>query len=349
MDIEQSNDIKFINKFLYNVQKHRIALGAWIEAKKRDKFKPSKRAMKLYEDMEAQEKEAKRMAKEIVLETDLWYDFFESISGLGEALSTSLMAEIGDIEKFRTVSALWAYAGLISQYITAKCEKNHKLIMSSDMRTVDKPGKQHTQKRKCPVFDNDSGEQCGAKITVIERVEGKAPKRSKGFHYLFNGRLKMICWKISEQMVKQGDPFYRDIYDKEKKRQAKIHKDLTKLHIHNRAKRKMVKVFLFHLWEAWRESERLTTRPPYVIEKLGHNHFVSWKKLKPMLLRDKGKISTRKKTKKKGANGKLAITAKKPTRKKIVVKKVTTKKIAKKVVKKVVKKKKPVAKRKIKR
>ncbi len=323
MKQQDADDIRFGNKFLYSIQKHRIMLKAWIGAKERAGVTVSKKALMLYDQLVHQEAEALKIVRTIVRKTTLWDDFFENITGVAERLATSLMGEIKQIGNFRTVSSLWAYMSLTSEYVKAKCDgkKNHQMIMSSDTRTVDKKGKSHVEVRTCPVFDNEDEEPCGAKITVIERVTGKAPARQAGWHYMFNMRLKTIAWLVSEQMVRQGDKFYRDIYDTAKiyyanrarkeglkvvssavlknKKPADKPKYISEGHIHNRAKRKMVKIFLFHLWEAWREAEGLTTRPPYVIEKLGHKNFISWRKLKPILIQDKENKA--KKTRKKAS------------------------------------------------
>lgn len=299
MDNILRDDIRFINKFLYSIQKHRIALQNWIDAKNRDKIEVSKRILQLQEDLESQEKTAKKMAKDIVVCASIWDEFFENIRGVGECLSTSLIADIGDISKFPTISSLWAYAGLTCEYVKAECSNGHKIIMSSDKHKI------------CPIFENKKKEKCGGVITIIEKVKGKAPKRIRGHHYLFNNRLKMTCWKIGEQLVKQGDDYYREIYYKEKEKQQNLshsasdtqthdasqikfdtqikNAELTKLHIHNRAKRKMVKRFLANLWEAWRVCEGLEIRLPYVIEKLGHQGYIKWAELKQILIDARGK------------------------------------------------------------
>ena len=53
-------------------------------------------------------------------------------------------------------------------------------------------------------------------------------------------------------------------YDPEKKR-------ISAGHVHNRALRKMIKLFLACLWKVWREAEGLPIRPPYILEH-GHTH-----------------------------------------------------------------------------
>ena len=104
---------------------------------------------------------------------------------------------------------------------------------------------------------------------------GIAPKRMKGSKIDWNPQMRMICYKISDSFIKQRTPKYRDIYDKEKKKQLmlletkdnlkptnikskKKREETTelvkpinhlsppksKLHVENRARRKAVKEFL---------------------------------------------------------------------------------------------------------
>jgi hypothetical protein len=129
--------------------------------------------------------------------------------------------------------------------------------------------------------------------------DGHAPKRVKGENIDWNPKMRMLSWKIAKQFVMQGDR-YRMIYDAEKLRltaermgengelfcphlaecQAKLKKrdkPACKGHIDAMAKRKAVKLFLSHLYVKWRELEGLPTRPPYVIEKMGHTTYGSVK------------------------------------------------------------------------
>jgi len=49
----------------------------------------------------------------------------------------------------------------------------------------------------------------------------------------------------------------------------------TKAHIDVAARRKMVKMFLSHLWVEWRRAAGLPVREPYVAEKLGHTGIIA--------------------------------------------------------------------------
>ena len=45
-------------------------------------------------------------------------------------------------------------------------------------------------------------------------------------------------------------------------------------HVHNRALRKMIKLFLAHLWQVWRQAEGLPVPEPYALAELGHSHYL---------------------------------------------------------------------------
>jgi len=89
---------------------------------------------------------------------------------------------------------------------------------------------------------------------------------------MFNTNLKTTAWKICSQFIKQGDETYKNIYYKEKEKYLNAGVPLG--HSHNRAMRKMVKIFLSHLWVRWREIEGLPVKLPYVIDVLKHDSYV---------------------------------------------------------------------------
>jgi len=59
--------------------------------------------------------------------------------------------------------------------------------------------------------------------------------------------------------------------------QKEIHSALPPAHCHNRAFRHMIKLFLSHFWQTWREAEGLPAPPPYVFGILKHpdGHLIS--------------------------------------------------------------------------
>lgn len=122
--------------------------------------------------------------------------------------------------------------------------------------------------------------------------DGKAVKRQSGTVMDYNPDAKtLVLGIISDSFIKQRTPLYRSLYDVEKEKQLAREYPSGELaerwhgykeedthlllgHAHNRAKRKMVKIFLSHLWVIWRQLEGLDTRPPFAHEKLGHKSYI---------------------------------------------------------------------------
>ena len=103
-------------------------------------------------------------------------------------------------------------------------------------------------------------------------IDGKREKLTKGEAAHHNKRLKTSCYKVGSSFLKSNSP-YRQIYDNAKE-YYEINRDWTKLHRHNAAMGKMIKVWLSHLWEVWRKVEGLPVRNIYAEGKLGHNHYI---------------------------------------------------------------------------
>lgn len=167
--------------------------------------------------------------------------------GIGPVIAAGLLAHI-DIHKAETAGHLWSYAGLSSN-----------------------PNKEWKRGQSRP----------------------------------WNAQLKKLCWKIGESFVKVSgydDAVYGKVYLERKALEqqkndagdyadqaaAKLEKfnigkttdaykrysqgKLPPAHIHARAKRYAVKMFLSHFWEVWREIEGLPTPEPYAIAHMGHAH-----------------------------------------------------------------------------
>jgi len=113
--------------------------------------------------------------------------------------------------------------------------------------------------------------------------DGKTERNKKGEKSHYNRQLKSICYLIGEQFVRQQTPFYVDLYYAEKLRLRDLHPEKIKEngkwkyndgHLHAMAKRKMVKIFLQHLWVTWREIEGLPVSDPYSISIMGHAKYI---------------------------------------------------------------------------
>ena len=130
-------------------------------------------------------------------------------------------------------------------------------------------------------------------VSSLWSYAGQTPdsKKTKGKKANWNQELKQICYLISDSFVKHRTPKYREIYDKEKKKQLIFLDDATlilkpmvqmqnpkkeekvvetmktiytlssppksKMHAEKRARRKSVKEFLKDLWI---EMDRLNNK-----------------------------------------------------------------------------------------
>lgn len=176
-----------------------------------------------------------------LLKTHPAYPWFSRVKGVGEE-NISKVIGLLDIEKADTISSLWKFAGFAP-------------------------------------------------------VDGKAEKRQKGVKLHYNSPLRSMCWRLANSLLRTRGKFY-EYYLKEKdkyqqrfqnegrhivpvtqlpKKDGKRYEPadmIAKGHLHNMALRKMIKLFLSLLWVVWREAEGLSTRAPYPVEYLGHDHMI---------------------------------------------------------------------------
>jgi len=103
--------------------------------------------------------------------------------------------------------------------------------------------------------------------------EGTAEKPIKGEKLHYNKRLKTTMFKVGSAFLRANSP-YRSIYDTAKVHYETTHPDWSKMRQHRAATRKMVKVFLSHLWQCWRQIEGLPVTLPFAQEILGHDHYM---------------------------------------------------------------------------
>jgi len=100
-------------------------------------------------------------------------------------------------------------------------------------------------------------------------VDGKAEKPVKGEKRHYSSRMKKYLFQIATQFLRNRSR-YALVYYVMRYRYERERPDWTPLRRHLAAIRKMVKVYLTHLWEEWREAEGLPVRALYVHERMGH-------------------------------------------------------------------------------
>lgn len=100
-------------------------------------------------------------------------------------------------------------------------------------------------------------------------VDGKAERLVKGEPAHFNTRLKGVMGQTGSLLIRKSNP-YRPIYD-EAVAYYQENRDWSDGHVHYAALRKVIKLFLSHLWVRWRELEGLPVSDPYIIDQ-PNNH-----------------------------------------------------------------------------
>lgn len=223
-----------------NAQRQRIQYGNRIKAIERGESKlPITVVQEYYDVFEAVEKRLVGDIGIIVREHEMW-PWMDRVQGIGPGLAGCLLAHL-DIERANTVSSFWKYAGLA--------------------------------------------------VVIDENGVGHSDRRVKGKKLGFNMELKRICLGlVAGSFLRSGSPYRRE-YDEAKayymetkvrvittamRADAKaagleIQEGWTLKHCDLAARRKMVKLFMSHLWQAWREVRGLPLPQPYAYSVLGHD------------------------------------------------------------------------------
>jgi len=140
--------------------------------------------------------------------------------------------------------------------------------------------------------------------------DGEIDRPKSGNKLPYNKQLKSVCFQIGDQFIRQQTPPYVDAYYAEKERQRRLHPapvcnkcggegiqkgqswrcgecgqkagvngrgwglNYTPMHVHRMAMRKMIKIFLSHVWLKWREFEGLPLTKSYEEAILGHTNII---------------------------------------------------------------------------
>lgn len=174
------------------------------------------------------------------------YDWFSKVKGIGD-LNIGKVISLIDIKEASMISKLWRYAGYAP-------------------------------------------------------VNGKAERRTTGKKLHYNQMLKLMCWRLAKSLIRAKAEYY-DYYQEQKKRLTKrleeeghtivpsaqlpkekdsrtgkmkrVEKDgyFALGHVDTMAMRKMIKLFLSHLWLKWREAEGLEVTKPYAHAIQGHTDY----------------------------------------------------------------------------
>jgi len=235
----QNKKLRILVELYYDIQKLRVAHSNRLGLYRRFGFDE----VEEYEYYINMLKNAEdRLSKEIsnILEYHpLWNDWLKYVKGVGKFWTACIIAWIDDISRFPNVSKLWKYSGYAV-------------------------------------------------------IDGVGQRKRRGQRPSFNIKLKALFYKIGVNLLK-AHSVYSEIYEKakkyysgrkdileyHKKKAEESEKESVKLslagyknHIHMMALRRMIKIFISHVWYVWRKGEGLEVKKPYPIDILGHSDYI---------------------------------------------------------------------------
>ena len=294
MNLSERQLLKLYITSLYEVQKLRIQISNRVEDFKRrggetEVDMAEELKLRLFDLANKMEKNiaedvAKAVAKYPVMR------WLEKVNGIGPRLGGSLVGTLQDISNYPNVSSLWAYCGMGVITVCSECKKrafpdDQVIARQRFLQTqIERRWRSHCIKEEIeegtPIDDEFSLEARGDTIKALcscddPDVISSAPSKQyySGLLLDYNPFLRMTCWKISNQFVKQGK-YYRQVYvDYKEYYTERDGGRLTKGHINNRALRAVVKLFLSHLYYMWSKSEGINPGQIYLQFKLGDEEF----------------------------------------------------------------------------
>lgn len=260
-------ELRYLTDVYVQTQKLRIANANRVQAsdEERDSNAPEPFVVGLVEKFEDLEKDIFRRMKLVVRDHPAW-PWLDGVRGMGPTLSTKILGLIGDIENFDTVSKLWSFSGFgLYDGQIQKPVKGEKLTYNRRLKTAVYLAGESFIKSRSPyrtIYD--------ASKNRYHSVKQVRPLVEQGL--LGNGVSSMPD-RSTPEGKKEWDRLIK-LGNKGADSGARDGNVWTDLHVHNAARRKMVKLFLSHLWVVWREAEGLPTREPYAIEYLEHQTYI---------------------------------------------------------------------------
>jgi len=173
----------------------------------------------------------------------------DKIKGIETYWALRVIVLIGDIKKFKNISALWKYSGLAPVKYCRECGKRY-----FDNTEWIKFKRKH---RKEPTRNLNKVKCSCRNPTIYYGAEAKI----SGLIPDYNEQLKKAVNRIGQVLI-EDDGYYQEKYDDYFWHESQ--KVFSPNHAKNRARRKVVKLFMYHLFNAWRELEGLEAKAAYI-------------------------------------------------------------------------------------
>lgn len=166
------------------------------------------------------------------------------VRGIGKILAAKVISMI-DIHECHNRADLWRYCGFA---VLPFCED-------------------------CKVFiepNLDACSECGGENIVM-----KAERKVKGQPLHYNAELKVACYNVGRSLMRVNGDYKQRVYNSARQHYDDNRPDWSKLRRHQAAMRKMIKLWLSHLWEVWRKLEQLPIHDPYVLNMKDHSTYLA--------------------------------------------------------------------------
>jgi Transposase IS116/IS110/IS902 family len=242
-----AHEARFLVDSYYSIQGYRIRFGNQIRAMS-ESGEPHELTRWMYANVEGLESNVKK-ALDTYSKAQTVGQWARSIPGIGPVIASGLLAHI-DITKAPTSGHIWSFAGLAVGQVW---EKGQKRPWNADLKKLC-----YLLGESFVKVQNRPNDIYGHVFADRKKLEQEANG------YLFYAEQAADTLK-ARRIGKDTDAY-----------KAYAQGILPPAHIHARARRYAVKLFLAHLHDVWYEVHYKEKPPrPYIIEHLGHVHFIS--------------------------------------------------------------------------
>lgn len=269
------NEARFLVDYYYICQDDRIRFKGQVRALDKSE-EPNMVLGYLAEQSEVLESQVKRALDKYTDEHPIG-KWIKSLYGFGPVLAAGFVAHI-DIEKAPTAGHIWSYAGLLPE---RKWEKGQKRPWNAELKKlVWKAGEcmvKFSNKEECvygTIFRERKDQEwvnnlAGAFAHQAIKEQEKYAANTESYGWVHG------CYKAEDikKLQAGGIALTPDNLKKIKGEKGSGTCMLPPAHIHARARRYCMKIFLSHLHEVWYETHFKCRVPnPFVIEHMGHVH-----------------------------------------------------------------------------
>jgi len=175
------------------------------------------------------------------------FPFFSRVKGIGNENIAKVITFI-DINEADSISALWKYAGYaVTNGVADHPTKGEKLSYNKELKNM-----------------------CYRLGVAFLKAHSLSKNGTKLGHFF-----EKCLIEEKQKLEAQGKTVLpTEEWKKETKKSEHPENLCSEFYVHNRAFRRMVKLFLACLWMYWRKADNLPLRDPYSFEKQGHTTLI---------------------------------------------------------------------------